>query len=75
MRRREVASADIEILPSATFLARGEGLRLELRGRWFWKRNAFFGMYPLSYAPSPSGTVILHVGGEHDAHLLVPRTG
>jgi predicted acyl esterase len=75
MSRGEVASTDIEILPSATFFARGEGLRLELRGRWFWKRNAFFGTYPFTYAPSPKASVVLHLGGEHDAHLLVPRTG
>jgi predicted acyl esterase len=75
MARGEIASVDIEILPSATFFARGDGLRLDLRGRWFWKRSAFFGMYPFTYAASPGGTVVLHMGAEHDAHLFVPRTG
>jgi predicted acyl esterase len=75
MARGEIALVDIEILPSATFFARGDGLRLDLRGRWFWRHNAFFGTYPFTYAASPRGTVVLHMGGEHDAHLLVPRTG
>ncbi|HEY5243439.1 MAG TPA: CocE/NonD family hydrolase C-terminal non-catalytic domain-containing protein [Polyangiaceae bacterium] len=73
--RNEIAPVDIEILPSATFFARGDQLCLDVRGRWPWRRSMFFGMFPGSYAPSPSATVILHVGGAHDAHLLVPRTG
>jgi hypothetical protein len=75
LRPNEIAPVDIEILPSATFFARGDQLRLDVRGRWPWRRSMFFGMFPGTYAPSPSGTVILHVGGARDAHLLVPRTG
>jgi hypothetical protein len=71
----EIAPIDIEVLPSATCFARGEGLRLELRGRWFWKRSPLLGTFPFTYAPSPSAGVVLHFGGEHDAFLLVPRTG
>jgi predicted acyl esterase len=70
----EVALLDIEILPSATFFARGDRLHLEVMGRWPWRRSTFFGMFPGAYAPSPSGEVILHVGGARDAYLLVPRT-
>ena len=71
----EVASLDIEILPSATFFARGDVLRLDVMGRWPWRRSMLLGMFPGTYAPSPDGEVILRVGGTHDAHLLVPRTG
>jgi predicted acyl esterase len=71
----EIAAVDIEVLPSATSFARGEGLRLDLGGRWFWKRSPFFGTFPFTYVPSARGTVILHLGGERDAFLLVPRTG
>lgn len=71
----QVAPVDIELLPSATLFHRGDTLRLDVQGRWFWRRSAFFGTFPADYAPSPPGTVILHTGGEHDAHLLVPRTG
>jgi predicted acyl esterase len=71
-RPGEVAPVEIEILPSATYLARGDVLRLDVQCRWFWRRSMFFGMFPCDYAPSPRGTVILHLGGDRDSHLLVP---
>jgi predicted acyl esterase len=74
MRPGEVARVEIEILPSATHFARGDQLRLDVRGRWFWRRNMVFGMFPGGYAPSPRGEVIVHFGEACDAHLLVPRT-
>jgi uncharacterized protein len=75
LRDGEIAAVEIELLPSATFFRRGDMLRLDVQGHWFWRRNALFGMFPSSYAPSPPGTVVLHLGGRHDSHLLVPRTG
>jgi predicted acyl esterase len=69
----EVAALDIEILPSATYLARGDLLRLDVRGRWFWRRSMLTGMFPCTYAPSPNGELILHMGAAHDAYLLVPQ--
>ena len=71
----EIVPAEMEILPSATFFQRGDTLRLDVQGRWFWKRSMLLGMFPVSYAPSPEATVVLHLGGVNDAHLLVPRTG
>jgi predicted acyl esterase len=70
----EIVPAEMEILPSATFFRRGDTLRLDVQGRWFWKRSMLLGMFPGSYAPSPEATVVLHLGGANDAHLLVPRT-
>ncbi|HXT97373.1 MAG TPA: CocE/NonD family hydrolase C-terminal non-catalytic domain-containing protein, partial [Polyangia bacterium] len=72
LRAGEIAPVEIEILPSATSFARGDLLRLDVQGRWFWRRSMFFGMFPSAYAPSPSGTTVLHLGDVHDAHLLVP---
>ena len=72
LRAGEIAPVEIEILPSATYFAPGDLLRLDVQGRWFWRRNMFLGMFPCAYAPSPNGTAILHLGGVHDAHLLVP---
>jgi predicted acyl esterase len=69
----EVAPADIEILPSATHFARGDKLRLIIQGQWFWRRHPLLGTFPADYAASPPGTVILHVGADRDAHLLIPR--
>ena len=71
----EIAPVEIEILPFATWFARGDTLRLVVQGRWFWPRNPFFGMFPGTYAPSPRGVVTLHLGDAYDAYLLVPRTG
>ncbi len=48
----EIAPVDIEILPSATYFARGDVLRLDVRGRWFWRRSMFRGMFPCEYAPA-----------------------
>jgi predicted acyl esterase len=70
----QIASLDIELLPSATLFRRGDTLRVDLQGHWFWRRSAFFGMFPFDYAPSSPGTAILHFGGPDAAHLLVPRT-
>lgn len=70
----EIAPVTIELLPSATLFRRGETLRLDVQGRWFWRRNPFFGMFPFDYAASSAGTVVLHVGADRPAHLLVPRT-
>jgi uncharacterized protein len=70
----EVARLELELLPSATLFRRGETLRLDVQGHWFWRRNPLLGMFPGAYSPSPEGEVVLHLGGERDAHLLVPRT-
>jgi uncharacterized protein len=71
----EIIAADIEILPSATWFQRGDTLRLEIQGRWFFRRSMLFGLFPFSYVPSPAASVVLHFGGGYDAHLLVPQTG
>ncbi len=71
----EVAAVDIELLPSATLFRRAEVLRLDVQGKWFWRRSGLRGMFPCDYAPSPPCRVVLHFGGEHPSHLLVPRTG
>jgi predicted acyl esterase len=72
MRPGVVEPVDIEILPSATYFARGDSLRLRVQGRWFWSRSMFFGTFPYAYAPSPAGKVVLHLGKDRDSHLLVP---
>jgi predicted acyl esterase len=72
MQRGRVTPVDIEILPSATSFARGDVLRLDIQGRWFWKRSMLLGMFPCHYASSPKAKVVLHLGGG-DSYLLVPR--
>jgi predicted acyl esterase len=69
-----IAPVEIELLPSSTLFQRGEALRLDIQGRWLWPRSPFFGTFPAGYAPSAAGDVVLHLGGQHDAHLLAPLT-
>ena len=73
LARGQICPVEIELLPSATFFRPGDALRLDVQGRFFWPRNPFFGMFPGAYAPSGPGTLTVHMGGEHDSHLLVPR--
>jgi uncharacterized protein len=70
----EVVPVEIAILPAATRLRRGEGLRLDVQGRWFHATNPLMGG-SAGYEASQSGTVVIHAGGDHDAHLLVPFLG
>lgn len=68
----QVVPVEIELLPSATIFRRGDVLRLDVQGRWFFHRDPLRGQFPAAYQPSPPGAVVLHVGGGYDAHLLVP---
>jgi predicted acyl esterase len=72
LRPGEVVPVELELLPSATRFRRGEQLRLDVQGRWFYRRDPLFGQFQSGYAPSPRGVAVLHVGGGRDAHLLVP---
>jgi predicted acyl esterase len=69
----QVVPVEIELLPSSTLFRRGELLRLDVQGHWFWKRSLLFGMFPGHYMASPPATVVLHSGGPADSYLLVPR--
>jgi uncharacterized protein len=68
----EIAALDIAILPSATMFRAGDILRVDVQGHWFFRKNPFFGSLPAAYERSARARVVLHLGGEHDAHLLVP---
>ena len=68
----EVVAVDIALLPSATFIRKGEQLRLDVQGRWFSIRNPLFGQFPAAYERGPRGSCVLHCGGEHDALLRIP---
>jgi hypothetical protein len=68
----DVVTANIEILPSATFFAAGEALQLDVRARWLYTHK-FPPVLGMEYYESSSpGTVILHCGASTDAHLFVP---
>ena len=73
LRAGEIVAAEFELLPSATLFRRGETLRLDVQGRWFFRDDPFLGQFPAAYEASPPATVILHCGGRFDAQLLAPR--
>jgi len=47
-------------------------MRLDVQGRPLFTRNILLGQFPADYARSSSVTVLLHTGGDHDAHLVAP---
>jgi predicted acyl esterase len=65
-------SVDMALLPAATLFRRGDVLRLDIQGHWFYPRDPVRGQFPARYEPSPPGICVLHCGGPFDAHLLVP---
>lgn len=69
-----IVPVEIALLPAATVLRPGEQLRLDVQGHWFHARDPVRGG-AAAYEPSPGGTATLHVGGAHDAHLLLPLQG
>lgn len=69
----QIVPIEIELLPSSTLFRRGEVLRLDVQGHWFWKRNALVGMFPGYYLASPPTTAVLHFGGSTDSYLLIPH--
>jgi predicted acyl esterase len=72
LRPGQVVPVELELLPSSTLFRRGEVLRLDVQGRWFFRKNPLVGQFPAAYARSPRGTAVLHCGGQFDAHLLIP---
>ena len=55
LRLGEPGSVALELLPSATFFRRGEVLRLELQGRYFFWRHPLLGQFPAGYERSGPG--------------------
>ncbi len=69
----QVVACDIELGAQATRFRAGDGLRLDVAGRWFFPRNPLTGQFPAGYARNRRGTCVLHCGGLHDAALHIPR--
>jgi uncharacterized protein len=59
----EIVSVDLALLPSATRFRRGDVLRLDLQGHWFFPHDPIRGQFPAGYEPSPPGICVLHCGG------------
>jgi predicted acyl esterase len=67
LAKGEIVPVEIELLPSATLFRKGETLRVVVQGQTL-APNAVL----LELAPENSGAHIIHFGGDHDSHLLMP---
>ena len=63
----EIASAEIEILPSSTLFRAGESLRIVVQGRDLFEHPSLGHTYTLN-----RGTHSIYTGGQYDSHLLIP---
>lgn len=62
---------DIEIWPSGTRFRAGESLRLVIQGRDVYEYPP--GIVKMAHSKTRNtGTHVIHAGGRHDSHLLVP---
>jgi predicted acyl esterase len=68
----EIVRVEMALLPSATLFRRGDVLRLDVQGRWFYPRDPLRGQFPAAYEASSPALCTLHCGGSFDARLLVP---
>ena len=67
LRRDEIVPVEIEILPSSTLFRPGETIEIAIQGRDHFEHHA------LAHTNTANkGTHILHMGGDYDAHLLMP---
>jgi len=53
--RLNTGSVRVELLPSSTLFRRGDILRLELQGRYFFRRHPLLGQFPAGYQRSEPG--------------------
>ena len=65
----KVIPVAVEILPSSTFFEAGDELRLEVTGRYPFRKNLLWGQFPAAYQPSPPGRLTVHFG---KSQLLLP---
>ena len=67
----QVVPLAIAMRPHATRLRKGEQLRLDLQGRWFYPKSKFLGQAPAAYERSLRTGCTIHTGGDRPAYLLL----
>jgi predicted acyl esterase len=67
----EIVPVAIALRPHATRFHKGDQLRLDLQGRWFYPKSKFRGQFPASYEKSQKTTCTFHTGGDRPAYLLL----
>jgi predicted acyl esterase len=71
LKAGEIVPAEIEIWPSSTLFEMGEKLRVKVQGSdigMYWGQVATYGHLDTVNR----GQHVIHTGGKHDSHLLVP---
>jgi predicted acyl esterase len=71
LRPGEIVPVHIALRPHATRWGRGDELRLEIRGHWFYPVDPLGGQFPADYQPNATGHCIVHTGGSNDSYLLI----
>lgn len=67
----EIMELEFSLLPSATLFKKGDVLRLDIQGHWFFRGNLI--LYgPAYYESSSKGMCVIYSGGDFDSHLLLP---
>jgi predicted acyl esterase len=67
----EIVPVVIALRPHATRFRKGDQLRLDIQGRWFYPKSKFTGQFPAAYQQSGEAHCTLHTGGAHSAYLLL----
>ena len=68
LSKGEIASCDIEIVPSCRIWHKGEKLRVQIAGRYI--RGDWF--EPLTWDADNRGRHIIHTGGQYESFIQVP---
>jgi putative CocE/NonD family hydrolase len=71
LRPGEIVPVHIAMRPHATRFRKGEELRLEIRGHWFYPDDPLRGQFPAKYQPNATGFCYLHTGPAACSHLLI----
>ena len=71
LKLKEIVPIAISMRPHATRLRKGDQLRLNVQGRWFYPKSKFGGQFPASYEKSAKVICTFHTGAEHPAYLLL----
>jgi predicted acyl esterase len=70
----EIVPVEIEIWPSGTLFHAGESLRLLIQGSDVKKYPKTIAVYVRHEDTVNRGRHVIHTGGQHDSHLLLPVT-
>lgn len=64
----QIVPVDIEIAPASRFWHKGQGIRVQVAGRYI-RENWF---EPLQWETDNIGRHLIYTGGEHDSYLQIP---